>query len=140
VSVLVDGSWAWISIDGKRVGRTGQVGRIELPPGRHTLRVENDYSLPWERSFEVSPSEHRPFEVTLTPKPATVEFPTDRPSECEVHLDGSHRGTFGDLAHRLRITDPRRKHKLEVSCPDGSRGSMELGLLTPGDLVPVALP
>jgi len=140
VSVLVDGAWAWISIDGERVGKTGQVGRIELAPGRHTLRVENDYSLPWERTFEVSPSEHRPFEITLTPRPATLVFPADREGACDVRLDGATRGTLGELSHRLRITDPRRKHRVEVSCPDGSNGSTELSPLTPGDTVQVALP
>ena len=140
VSVLVDGSWAWISIDGERVGKTGQLGRIELAAGRHTLRVENDYSLPWERSFEVSPSEHRPFEVTLTPKPATLAFPLDRPGECAVRLDGSPRGTLADLSHRLRVPDPRRKHRVELACPDGSNGSTELSPLIPGDTVQVTLP
>jgi hypothetical protein len=140
VSVLVDGAWAWISIDGERVGKTGQLGRIELDPGRHTLRVENDYSLPWERSFEVSPSEHRPFEVTLTPRPVTLTFPIDRPVDCAVRFDGSPRGTLGELAHRLRVTDPRRKHRVEIRCPDGTNGTADLSPMIPGDTVQVALP
>ena len=140
VSVLVDGAWAWISLDGERVGKTGQVGRIELEPGKHTLLLENDYSSPWERSFEVSPGEHRSFEVKLTVLPATIAFPSSMGSDCEVRLNGDARGMLGELGHRLRITNPRRKYTLQVQCPGGETHSEELGMLTPGSTVKVSWP
>ena len=140
VSVLVDGAWGWISLDGDRIGKTGQVGRLELAPGKHTLVVENDYSLPWERSFEVSPGEHRSFEIKLTELPATLAFPTAIASDCQVRLNGDSRGVLGDIGHRLRVAHPRQKHSLEVVCPDGSAHSEELGVLTPGATVQVSWP
>ncbi len=140
LSVFVNGSWAWITVDGERVGKTGQVGRIEVAPGRHTLHLENDFSLPWERTFEVSPGEHRPFEISLTPRPATLVLPDSRGADCTVSLDGSGRGTLGELGYRLSVSTPRQKHTVQVACPDGSSSSVEISPLIPGKTVAVNLP
>ncbi|MBO86268.1 MAG: serine/threonine protein kinase [Deltaproteobacteria bacterium] len=140
VSVLVDGAWAWISIDGDRVGKTGQIGRIELTPGRHTLQVENDYSLPWERTFEVSPGEHRPFEITLKPRPATLVIAGSGMEDCSAALNGSNRGPLRDVSSRLLVTNPRQPHTLQVSCPNGTVHSKKLAPLVPGKAVTVVLP
>lgn len=140
VSILVDGAWAWISVDGERVGKTGQVGRIELAPGRHSLLVENDYSLPWERSFEVSPGEHRPFEITLKPRPATLVIDAAGMQGCTASLNGSPRGALDEDATRLLVTNPRQKHALQVQCPDGTLHKKELPPLVPGKAFTVALP
>lgn len=140
VSILVDGAWAWISVDGERVGKTGQVGRIELAPGRHSLLVENDYSLPWERSFEVSPGEHRPFEITLKPRPATLVISAAGLQGCTASLNGSPRGSLEEGATRLLVTNPRQKHSLRVQCPDGTLHEKDLPPLVPGKAFTVALP
>ncbi len=139
ISVLVNGAWAWISIDGERVGKTGQVGRIELTPGKHSLLVENDYSLPWERPFEVSPGEHRSFEVTLNPRPATLRFEGGDGS-CDVRLNGEPRGTLDAIGRSLRVSDPRRKHVVEVACPGAPTQTTNLDPLVPGDVVPLRVP
>lgn len=142
ISVFVDGSWGRIVVDGEARGRTGQVGRIALEPGKHTLRVENDFSLPWERSFEVSPGEHRPFEVTLTPRPSVLRFTDDADDGCLVTLDGEQRGTLASLGRTLTVADPRAVHTVSLDCGELGSGSKSYdpGELTPGTETQVRLP
>ncbi len=140
VTVVVPGSWGVIHIDGVEKGRTGAAGAIAVPPGRHELRVENDYALPWVRSFEIAPGEKREFVVTgLEPRPAVAVLPEGLGGDCRVVLDGADVGTVGGLGGAVPVPDPRGRHHIAVACADGQRREALLTSLTPGGRAPVRL-
>jgi serine/threonine-protein kinase len=140
ILITVPGSWGDIYIDGKLHGRTGSVGRIEVQPGTHTLRIENEHALPYKRSFTVAPGEDKAIEVTsLKRKPASYRLQTNLDGDCTVLVDGIKRGSLGGLKRTVRVPDPGRTHALKVHCPDGTEISQELPALDPGTLMPVTL-
>jgi hypothetical protein len=140
VTVLVPGSWGDIYIDEEFKGRTGEVSAISVPPGTHTLRVENDLALTWSRRFEVAPGEPLVVEVTgLERKPSRVRFPAELDGECSVHLDENARGTLASLGYSLRIREPDIPHRLTISCPDQAPTDVALKPALPGSTMALSL-
>ena len=139
ITVLVSGAWGDIYIDDRLRGRTGQIGAIELPPGPHVLRVENDYSLPHIQDFTVEPGENQTITITnLKRKPATIQLPGVDGS-CEVFLDGSSLGTAAGLGYRFQLPAPDRAHHVELKCADGQTASHALQDVQPGSMIPLGL-
>jgi serine/threonine protein kinase len=137
VTVLVRGAWGYIYIDDKRRGRTGQVGTIPLPPGPHTLRVENDYSLPHIQEITVVSGEPQTVTISdLKRKPATIQLP-GLDGSCEVSLDGTSMGTAAGLGYRFQLSAPDREHTVELKCPEGEPQTHTLKDIQPGSMVPL---
>jgi len=139
ITVVVPGSWGHIYVDNKLMGRTGEVGVMEVSPGRHTLRVENDLSLPWDRPFDVAPGERLDFSPPLVPKPATAELPPGIDGACIVHLDGVSRGAVSALGGAVSIRDPRSAHTIELRCPEGEPLSARIDPVRPGSVFMLSL-
>ena len=137
VTVLVPGAWGYIYIDDKRRGRTGQVGAIELLAGTHTLRVENDYSLPHIQEITVVSGESQTVTISdLKRKPATIQLP-GLDGSCTVSLDGDALGTAAGLGHRFQLSEPDREHTVELKCPEGDAQTHTLKGIQPGSMVPL---
>jgi serine/threonine-protein kinase len=139
ITVVVPGSWGNIWVDDKLLGRTGEVGAMEVSPGRHTLRVENDLSLAWERPFEIAPGEQLDFSPPLLPKPALALLPPGLDPACTVTVDGANRGPVSANSEGLTIRDPRTVHSIRVTCPDGDERSARLEPVRPGSVFTVPL-
>ncbi len=139
ITVVVPGSWGHIYVDNKLMGRTGEVGVMEVSPGRHTLRVENDLSLPWDRPFDVAPGERLDFSPPLVPKPATAELPPGIDGACVVHLDGVSRGAVSALGGAVSIRDPRSAHTIELRCPEAEPLSARIDPVRPGSVFMLSL-
>ena len=122
LTIVVPGTWADITIDGEKKGRTGRIdGAIQLEPGTHVLEVENDFSLPYVQSFTVGPAEERTIEVTsLQRKPTTVLFDASLDGACLLIVDEVTRGTLQGLDHRFQITEPDDPHVITLDCPDAA--------------------
>lgn len=133
LTVLVPGSWGDIYVDDVEKGRTGRIGPIEVSPGTHTLRVENDYTTPWTTTFTVAPGEARTIEVTnLQRKPASLRFAADLSGDCGLIVDEVDRGTLQGLSHAYQLLEPERVHLVVLRCPDGKERSWSLTGLMPG--------
>lgn len=134
LTVLVPGSWGNIYVDDVAKGRTGRIdGPIEVTPGTHTLRVENDLTTPWTTTFTVAPGESRTIEVTnLQRKPAVLRFPSDLAGECSLLVDEVERGTLQGLGYDYQLFEPERAHLVELRCPDGQQRVWSLAGLMPG--------
>lgn len=48
--------WAKISVDGVLVGYTPLAEPLELPQGKHTIRFEHDWFVPYDRTIDVEPN------------------------------------------------------------------------------------
>ncbi len=134
VTVIVPGAWADIYLDNRRMGRTGEIDAIEVSPGTHTLRVENDYSLPHTQEITVEAGEVRTITISsLRRKPATVHLP-GRDGSCEVILDGISKGTAAGLGYRFQLPEPDQSHSIDLICPEGQT-SHTLSGVQPGSTV-----
>lgn len=137
VTVLVPGAWGYIYIDDRRRGRTGQVGALDLSAGTHTLRVENDYSLPHIQEITVVSGEPQTITISdLKRKPATIQLP-GLDGSCEVSLDGAVLGTAAGLGYRFQLSEPDREHTVELRCPEGDPQTHNLKGIQPGSMVPL---
>ncbi len=137
VTVLVPGAWGYIYIDERRYGRIGQVGAIELSPGQHTLRVENDYSLPHIQEIVVVSGESQTITISdLKRKPATIQLP-GLDGSCEVILDGNTLGTAAGLGYRFQLSEPDQEHLVELRCGEGITETYPLKGIQPGSMVPL---
>ena len=139
ITVVVPGSWGRIYIDNTLIGRTGEVGVMKVTPGRHTLRVENDLSLPWDRPFDVAPGEQLDFSPPLVPKPATAQLPPTVAGDCLVALDGVGRGAVSALGGEVPIRDPRSPHVIELRCPDAPTLTARIEPVRPGSVFMLTL-
>lgn len=140
VTVLVPGTWANFYIDNKRVGRTG-AGPLTVAPGTHTLRVENDLSLPYTTTFDVAPGEEVTIEVTaLQRKPVVVRFEATLDGSCRVVLDETERGTLQGLSYTFQILEPDAGHTLSLLCPDGRARSVKVPAVLPGTVLRPTFP
>jgi hypothetical protein len=136
LTVLVPGAWGDIFIDDVLRGRTGQ-GAIEVKPGTHTLRVENDYSLPHIEEFTIDSDSERTLTIPgLKRKPATVDI-RGRDGSCEVYLDGTSLGTAAGLGYRFQLSEPDRAHTVELRCGDGNIETHEIDGIEGGSMVPL---
>ncbi len=138
--MLVPGTWANFYIDNKRVGRTG-AGPLTVAPGTHTLRVENDLSLPYTTTFDVAPGEEVTIEVTaLQRKPVVVRFEATLDGSCRVVLDETERGTLQGLSYTFQILEPDAGHTLSLLCPDGRARSVKVPAVLPGTVLRPTFP
>ncbi|MBI4615807.1 MAG: VCBS repeat-containing protein [Planctomycetes bacterium] len=78
-----------VYVDGALAGRTepGRALSLELPPGPHELRVENEKSFPVEQSLTLSPSETREIGVRLRKRAGFLAVATD-PAGASVEVAG----------------------------------------------------
>ena len=133
ITVVVPGSWGYIYVDGQMEGRTGKVGAISVTPGVHTLRVENDYSMPWTERFEVHAGEAKDFQVTgLQRKPVFVRLTADLVDDCEVEVDGQSQGTVEQVMRVLRLAEPDKAHEVRFLCPEGDPIVRQIAPTLPG--------
>ncbi len=140
VTVLVPGTWANFFIDNQKVGRTG-AGPLTVSPGTHTLRVENDLSLPYTTTFTVAPGEERTIEITaLQRKPVIVRFEPDLDGACRVVVDEVERGTLQGLAYTFQILEPDTSHTISLSCPDGKPRAIRVPEVLPGAVLKPTFP
>jgi serine/threonine-protein kinase len=136
LTVLVPGAWGDIFIDDVLRGRTGQ-GTIKVKPGTHTLRVENDYSLPHIEEFTIDSDSVKTLTIPgLKRKPATVDI-RGRDGSCEVYLDGTSLGTAAGLGYRFQLSEPDRTHTVELRCGDGNIETHEIDGIEGGSMVPL---
>ena len=140
VTIVVPNSWANIYIDGVNRGRTG-IGAIEVPPGTHTLRVENDWSLPHTQSFTVAPGEERTLEITtLQRKPVTIRFHAGLDGTCRLAVDEVERGTLQGLSWSFQIAEPDDAHAIRLLCPDNRDRLYRIGETVPGAVIKLGEP
>lgn len=140
VLVTVPGSWGDIYIDGELKGRTGSVRSIAVGAGTHMLEIRNDYALPHEQSFTVSPGENKVIEVTdLQRKPVLVLMKNSPSPDCTVSFDGVARGTIGTLNEVVQVREPDRSHNLAIACPDGVQFNRTVAPTIPGRDVTIDL-
>jgi serine/threonine protein kinase len=140
VLVTVPGSWGDIYIDGKLMGRTGTVGRVELTPGTHVLGIKNDHALPYHRKFTVASGEAKTIEVTaLQRKPARFRIEGNVAPDCNILVDSINRGTIAGLSYTFRVREPDKTHQFQLQCPDGTQIQRTLSPVSPGALVPLLL-
>ena len=138
ITVSIPNSWADIWIDDKKVGRTGQIDPIEVPPGEHVLRLENKYSQPHVQTFTISSGEERNIVVnSLKRKPSFVVFPDQYSGECGVFIDQQAAGTLTSLNYKLTISEPNIPHAISLQCPNKSELLAEIGQMSPGTTIPV---
>jgi eukaryotic-like serine/threonine-protein kinase len=133
ITVVVPDSWGYIYVDGEMKGRTGKVGAISVTPGVHTLRVENDYSMPWTERFEVHAGEAKDFQVTgLQRKPVFVRLSTTLDGSCQVAVDGRDQGTVDQVVRVLRLAEPDKPHEVRFTCPEGEPIVRQVAPTLPG--------
>jgi hypothetical protein len=137
LTVSIPNAWADIWIDDNKVGRTGQVDPIAIPPGEHVLRLENQYSLPHKESFTIGSGEDKHIRVaSLKRKPALVVFSSQHEKDCKILLDKKDVGSLQDLSYRLSIVEPNLPHQISMNCNEDLSFS-EISQLSPGSTVPV---
>lgn len=137
LTVSIPNAWAEVYVNDQKYGRTGQITPIELPPGDHTLRLENPYSLSHVETISIKPDERTHIEVrSLKRKPATLIFASTHSPECIVTMDGQDKGELGVLQFKLSVSSPNLPHELLLDCPDGQLNTI-VGRLTPGSSMPV---
>ncbi len=130
-------TWARIYIDGEYVGYTGR-GPFTIQPGRHELKVENDFSIPYVVSFEVAAGEDRVIDnVPLRARPATVQVGSGIRPDCGVDLDGTSLGTVSSLGGAFPVPNPRARHTVTFRCPGSAPKEHDLGRLSAGSVVQV---
>jgi hypothetical protein len=137
LTVSIPNAWAEVYVNDQKYGRTGQISPIELPPGEHTLRLENPYSLSHVETVDIKSAERTHIEVrSLKRKPATLIFASTHSPECLVTMDGQDKGELGVLQFKLSVSSPNLPHELLLDCPDGQLNTI-VGRLTPGSSMPV---
>ncbi|MAA80628.1 MAG: hypothetical protein CL916_15335 [Deltaproteobacteria bacterium] len=137
LTITVLNSWADVWIDGKKIGRTGSIQPINLKPGSHEIRLENEYALPYKKNFTISSGEKTKLEVSLEYKPATIVIPDQIEATCTAKVDGKPMGTIKQLSYKLSISDPSQKHNLELDCPQTGPQKHVIPSLTPGASFPL---
>lgn len=137
LTITVLNSWADVWIDGKKIGRTGSIQPINLKPGSHEIRLENEYALPYKKNFTISSGEKTKLEVSLEYKPATIVIPDQIEASCTALLDGKSIGTIQQLEYKLSISDPSKQHQLELDCPQSGAQQHSIPSLTPGASFPL---
>lgn len=137
LTITVLNSWADVWIDGKKIGRTGSIQPVNLKPGSHEIRLENEYALPYKKNFTISSGEKTKLEVSLEYKPATIVIPDQVGATCTARLDGKSLGTIEQLEYKLSISDPSQKHNLELNCPQAEPQQHAIPSLTPGASFPL---
>lgn len=136
VTVLVLESYGDIFIDDEPRGRTGRVGALDVTPGTHVLRVQNEYALPHTEEFTVGSGESKTLEITLTPTPAAVDLSNMGLSgDCQVFWDGSELGTSASMGFVVPNPQPAAAHELWVDCPDKARVVCDVRQARPGTTV-----
>jgi hypothetical protein len=143
ITVSIPNSWADIWIDNSKVGRTGMIEPIKITPGKHTLRLENKYSLPYTEVFSISAGETRHFEInSLKRKPSYVVFDPNLNKECKVLIDKRSSGTLTTIRYKLKITEPNIPHEIKLKCPTDEPEQFrslvtEIPKISPGSTVPI---
>jgi hypothetical protein len=121
VRVIVPASYGDIWIDGERKGRTGVVGLLEVNPGRHTLKVQNEYSHPFTQDFVVSAGEEMELTVNLTPLPVRVDLSgLSLGPDCLLAVNGGQQQSVGSISGGLLLVEPQRAHTFSVTCLSGA--------------------
>lgn len=137
LTVSIPNAWADIWIDDQKVGRTGQVDPIAIIPGEHTLRLENQYSLPHKENFTIESGEDKHIRIaSLKRKPALVVFSSQHEKDCTILLDKKDVGSLQDLSYRLSIIEPNLPHQISMKCNE-ELSLAEISQLSPGSTVPV---
>ncbi|MBN1337182.1 MAG: protein kinase [Deltaproteobacteria bacterium] len=138
VRVILDTpTWARIIIDGEERNLTGR-DPVTVKPGRHLLRLENDFSIPYVESFEVAAGEHKEIKgIVLRPRPATVEVGDGVGPECLVDLDGTPLGSVAALGGAFSLPDPWSTHTVTYRCPGSPSVVHRLQRLSAGSVVRV---
>jgi eukaryotic-like serine/threonine-protein kinase len=141
VRVTVPASWADIWIDGKKYGRTGQIEAIDVEPGSHELRLENDFAMPYQQTFTVSPGESKLIEVTaLRRKPTLLDIPSSFDDSCVVTMDGTLLGNLLEIGHQIVIKDPALPHRFSLECQAEDPMQFDIAPQLPGASVPLITP
>lgn len=135
--VVIPGSWAFMWLDGKNVGRTGKVPVVEVMPGKHQLVLKNKFAKEVVVDFEIASGEERRIEVEQVPLPAIGRFPAEMDSECRVTVDGQDQGRVGALAYRIEIEQPGSPHRLGVACPAAPARMVQLLPMRPAQVFAV---
>lgn len=137
ILVTVRGAWADIWIDSSRVGRTGD-GAIQVSPGTHQLRLENDFAIPYEQDFTVAPGENLNIAITeMQRKPAAIILPETIDENCMVNLDEQPKGTLKALGYALTITTPNVVHRLLIQCTEDQQYAKIIQPIKPGATIPI---
>jgi serine/threonine protein kinase len=137
ILVTVRGAWADIWIDSSRVGRTGD-GAIQVTPGTHQLRLENDFAIPYEKDFTVAPGENLNIAITeMQRKPAAILLPETIDGNCIASLDEQAMGTLNDLGYALTITAPNVDHRLLIQCTEDQQYAKIIQPIKPGATIPI---
>ena len=121
VRVIVPASYGDIWIDGERKGRTGVVGLLEVNPGRHTLKVQNEYSHPFTQDFVVSAGEEMELTVNLTPLSVRVDLSgLSLGPDCLLAVNGGQQQSVGSISGGLLLVEPQKAHTFSVTCLSGA--------------------
>lgn len=94
VTIKVDGSPAWVTLDGERLGKSPFTEPLLIGPGKHTFRAERDGEEPDEKTLELTSVTK--IEVALKPKVKEL-LPGDLtiesfPPRAVITLDGKVMG------------------------------------------------
>jgi len=118
VEIRTDGPyWAEITIDGVRMGDTRQLEPLSLHPGVYDVVLRSALIEDKQLKVTVSSGELRTYkDLTLIPKPATVEFDRAFASGCTLFHRGQRVGTLADLDYRLALKRPDQVHLVVVEC------------------------
>ncbi|HKO98597.1 MAG TPA: PEGA domain-containing protein [Pyrinomonadaceae bacterium] len=107
-----------VFVDGELKGETNAEGelKLDLIPGRHTIRVARDGYVSSEGEVEVAATrEANEVEFTLAQAVTSVNVVTS-PTEAEVYLDDVYRGaTNGNGLLVIERVNPTQPHTLRVA-------------------------
>ena len=88
----------------------GEAWRIKLPPGPYTLRLSYPESIPYERNFQVTPSEK--IALRYVPPSSTLKV-TSVPQGAQIFLEGVYQGV---TPMTLKVSDGSYRIHLLKQC------------------------
>lgn len=118
---------AKVYIDGKYVGRSPVT--VDVEPGRHIIRAEEDGYQTEEKSVDVSYGTTARVHIDLEILKATLVIKTD-PTSASVYVDGSYKGITGTYGLVLKLLPG--KHTIRVEKEDYEAWEDEI-TLKPGE-------
>ncbi|HEY4716386.1 MAG TPA: serine/threonine-protein kinase [bacterium] len=107
--------WSDVYVNGRFVGRTPFLDKIELSPGKHILEARNPYADVFKKEIEINPGALHEENITLQLFPGKLSIKLNK--DASVYIDGKLIGRGRDFSGLLLM---QGKHAVRVE-KDGFR-------------------